>query len=124
MNTEHLAKRQARRHPLSEQEAEDCLEPLAQAGDLLHAYVVGTAALVAKGAGDWVDVLEASEALITAQRKIRSAHQHLINAMADPRARLTDPLEAAAAVSAENGMLLAHDEGSTSHRRGAAIRLG
>lgn len=77
---------------LARHEAEDCLEPLARAGDTLHDYVVGTAALIADGAGDWVDVLQAIHALITAQRNIRAAHQHLIDAMADKRVRLTDPL--------------------------------
>lgn len=77
---------------LTRQEAEDSLELLADAGDTLHDYFVGTAALIAEGAGDWVDVLEAMRALISAQRSIRSAHAHLIDAMADPRVRLPDPL--------------------------------
>lgn len=82
--------------------AEDCLEPLAEAGDTLHDYVVGTAALLAQGA-DAVDLLDAVNALTTAQRDVRRAHWHLIEAMTDPRARLPDPLEAAAAVDAAAG---------------------
>ena len=74
------------------QNAEDRLEPLAQAGDTLHDYLVGLAALVARGAGDWVDVLHALDELTTAQRSARRAHEHLINAMADHSVRLGDPL--------------------------------
>lgn len=84
--------------PLRQDEAEDLLRPLAQAGDTLHDYVVGTAAQLAEGAGDWIDVLEALDALTTAQRTIRGAHDHLINAMSDKRIRLGDPLGVASAV--------------------------
>ena len=77
------------------QDAEDRLEPLAQAGDTLHDYLVGVAALIARGAGDWVDVLRALDELTTAQRSTREAHEHLISAMADHSVRLGDPLAAA-----------------------------
>lgn len=94
MRTEQSPEFHVCRGPLTEPEAEDCLVPLAEAGDALHDYLVGTAALIAKGAGDWVDVLEAINDLSSAQRHVRSAHQHLINAMVDQRVRLGDPLEA------------------------------
>lgn len=90
------------RAPRTAQQAEDDLEPLAQAGDTLHDYLIGTAVLMADGA-DGVDALQALEALTTAHRNVREAQQHLIAAMGDPRARLTDPLEAAAAIDPTQG---------------------
>lgn len=93
---------QDRRDPLTEQEAEDCVTPLSEAGDTVHDYLVGTAALIAKGA-DSVYALHALDALTTAQGMIRNAERHLINAMAHERARFTDPLEAAAAIKPEQG---------------------
>lgn len=73
-------------------DAEDRLEALAEAGDTLHDYLVGLAALIARGAGDQVDVLHALDELTTAHRSARRAHEHLISAMADDSVRLEDPL--------------------------------
>lgn len=96
LSSEPLTTSQVRLDLLTEQGAEDRLTPLAEAGDTLHAYVAGIATLIAKGAGDWIDVLAAIDELTTAQRNVRSAHQHLVNAMADKRVRLPDPLAALA----------------------------
>lgn len=93
---------QDRRDPLTEQEAEDCVTPLTEAGDTVHDYLVGTAALIVNGA-DGVGALRALDALTTAHGMIRTAERHLINAMADERARLADPLGAAAAVDPRDG---------------------